>query len=99
MNLSLDSITSIIAPIRKILSHHAMISFLLVMITLILCVFSIQQITNLPTDTQYSAELDAKRPNPRFDQKTLEKINQLRTNENTDPIQMPSGHYNPLTVE
>lgn len=82
---------------RSVFAHYGIISFILAMATLIYCVFSIQQIFSAPSDQTYRDEQLKKNTKTSFDKKTIDKVNQLRTTQDSAPIQLPGGRINPFT--
>ncbi|MFZ2494204.1 MAG: hypothetical protein WAW60_00325 [Candidatus Saccharimonadales bacterium] len=95
--MKIDS--SSLKPLTQLLHHIAenykIISFILAMATLIYCVYSIQQVFELPSDQEYYNQQLLKNTKTSFDKKTMDKVRQLRTS-NDDPLTLPSGRINPF---
>lgn len=82
---------------RAVFAHYGIISFILAMMTLMYCVYSIQLLMTAPSDTTYRNEQLQKNTKTSFDRKTIEQVNQLRTTDDTTSIMLPSGRINPFT--
>lgn len=95
MKNSQQLIKPVMAIMQKVLAHHAIISFLFFMITLILCVYSIQTILNIPDDEEFRHQMEVKNTKTSFDKKTIEQVKRLRSSNDT-PVTLPSGRINPF---
>lgn len=82
---------------RTLFAHYRIISFVLAMLTLIYCVYTIQQIMSGPGDTQYYQSELQKNTKTSFDKKTIDRIKALRTIDDNQPVTLPSGRFNPFT--
>lgn len=89
------STPTILHHFRGIANHFAITTFVLAMLVLIYCVFSIQQIFELPTDQTYYSEQQQKNTRASFDKKTIDQVKRLRTVKDT-PVTLPPGRINPF---
>ncbi len=81
---------------KSVFAHYGIISFVLAMFALIYCVYTIQAIMSAPSDNSYREKQLQKNTKTSFDKKTIEQVKQLRTSEDTDSINIPSGRINPF---
>lgn len=95
MKQNASFIQSWIAISKRALDHVAIISFVLAMLTLIYCVFSIQQVFNIASDQTYRDSQIQKNTKTSFDRKTIEQVRSLRTT-NDSSIALPDGKLNPF---
>lgn len=94
------SLSTSLVPLNNFLHtalmHHKIISFLLAMMTLIYCVYSIQATFSLPSDDNYRTESLKNNTKTSFDKATIELIKKLRTSADQTPIRLPDGRINPF---
>lgn len=81
---------------NKVLAHYAIITFIIAMLTLIYCVYTIQIIVSQPSDEQYRQAQLQKNTKTSFDKDTIQKIKDLRTTTDNQPIVLPAGRINPF---
>lgn len=94
--ISAASLRPLLLSLRRVLQYHAIISFLLVMGVLTYCAFSIGQIMLVESDPDYESQQLSKRVVTAFDEKTAEKVENLRTRNDTETIVLPGDRYNPF---
>ncbi|MFZ1812084.1 MAG: hypothetical protein WAU02_00990 [Candidatus Saccharimonadales bacterium] len=95
MKVQSASLTSLSHIGKHILAHDRLIAFMLMMITLIYCVMTIQEVLDLPSDDTYRTEQIQKNTKTQFDKKTVDQIKQLRTTTDA-PITLPPEPINPF---
>lgn len=92
-SLSLDPIMTML---KKILSKHLIIVILLSLFALLYAVYSVNQLLSTPDDEAYRAERQADTVKTRFDQDTIDKLDQLRARQEQASLKLPSGRINPF---
>lgn len=90
---SLKSLRSSFEPVVK---RHVMISLLLIVGFLIFTIYSINQILSDTTDPEYENSKQAEAINTRFDDSTIDKINQLKSRQEAGSLELPDGRRNPF---
>lgn len=80
---------------KLFIDHGMLIGFVLAMSMLIYCVYSIQQIFELPTDEKYRTEQMKKNSIKSFDKQTIEAVKELRTS-SEGPVTLPDDKINPF---
>ncbi|PLS80596.1 hypothetical protein CYG49_05000 [Candidatus Saccharibacteria bacterium] len=82
---------------QPVVKHHVIIAVMILLVFLIVVIFRVNQIISTTTDSAYADEQRAKSVRTVFDEKTIEKINQLKSRQENTQLQLPSSRYNPFT--
>ncbi len=82
---------------KKLLQHHVIIVMLLLLASLLYTVFAINQIISGQEDEEYRAEQQAKTTSTKFDEETIDRIQQLKSTDQTFDLSLPPGRINPFT--
>lgn len=96
MKISTEIPESLVRPLKSIFAHYTVISIVLAILTLIYCVYTVQNAMRIPPDESYRQTQQQKNTRTSFDAKTIEMVEQLRTREDTDIVTLPSGRINPF---
>lgn len=99
LSLKLD-LTSIRPALERVITpiktRHALIMFVLLMGVVIYSVYAVSEIIQINDDATYRSEAEAKGLTTRFDQQTVQKINELKESDSNAPINLPGGRRNPF---
>ena|GEM_PF-6254892 len=87
------------AIIRKIFSHTAMVSLIVISLVTLYSVYLVQQSSTVPPDEEYILELQTKNSFGRFDQATIDKIERLKAPNDAAAAELPNGRINPFKPE
>lgn len=93
LNQLSQALSKAFAPILK---HHVVIAFMIVLGFLIFTVFSVNSILSQTADLEYEATQRRENALTRFDNKTIEQINQLKSRQDNASLDLPSGRRNPF---
>jgi spermidine/putrescine-binding protein len=96
MKLDTAQLKQLSTALKRVGGHFKIISFVLAMGTLIYCVYSIQQVFNLPVDQGYYDQQQVKNTRSSFDKTTIDKVRQLHTIDDST-VTLPVGRINPFT--
>lgn len=96
MNNMADIQKTLLTACSGLLKHHTIIMLLSVLATLIFTVYYVNQIITTSSDDAYRTEKQSTSIKTSFDTATIEKINRLRSQQQTDPLMLPSGRINPF---
>jgi hypothetical protein len=93
-------IRSTVAQTKKklapIMQHHVLIALLIVAGMLMFTVITVDQILNTPSDQGYLAERSKDTIQTRFDDGTIERIEQLRNRQQGTNLKLPGGRVSPF---
>jgi hypothetical protein len=98
-NLS-SQLKGILAQLQKlaapVLRHHVVIAFVVVSGVLMYAVITVNQILSTPTDETYFAERSRDTIQTRFDDGTIQRIEQLGDRKQRPSLSLPGGRINPF---
>lgn len=80
---------------RAIAAKSTIIGFVLVLLAMAYCIYSVQAIYNSPRDDAYYEEKFKEINFTSFNQKTIDEVKQLRMRTDT-PVSLPDGKINPF---
>lgn len=95
MKRNLTFAQPVIKLVRKSMMYYRTISIILMLLTLIYCVYSIGQIFDAPSDSAYRDQELQKNTKTSFDKTTIEQVRQLRTVDDGTTA-LPRGRLNPF---
>lgn len=97
LKLDLTSIRPILERVTTpVKTRHALIMFVLLMGVVIYTVYTVSDIIKINDDPTYRSEAEAKSLTTRFDQQTIQKVNNLTESDSNAPINLPGGRRNPF---
>lgn len=89
------SLGTIVRPITK---HSTIIFIMVALLVAMFCVITVQQLLSVATDSNYETKAAGEAIKTKFDQKTIEKVKNLRARQETAAEALPSGRINPFTT-
>lgn len=81
---------------KKVLTHHAIMSFVLIIGILIYTIYTVNNLITQDSDQVYRSEKEAEITQANFDDDTIDKIDELRNSSNAGPPSLPGGRINPF---
>lgn len=83
--------------LKPIVRHHLIISFVIVLGALIFAVFTVNSILTMPADQEYITKQQTEGIKTRFDEKTIQQIEELRRSDDRTALSLPGGRINPFS--
>lgn len=94
---SAKSLKSQLSSLSQLIARHHVIIFLVISLgSLTYAVYTVNQTLSMPTDSNYQTEQLSKSISTRFDENTIDKVNQLRSRQEAAAVRLPGGRINPF---
>lgn len=94
-SLNLSELTTMLKPLGVLFKRHLVLIF--IVLTLLALIYAVVTVNTILQQGSTTADTATNKYDTRFDQATIDKINQLSNRDQTPSVSLPSGRINPFS--